>query len=172
MHKMSRRIKTFCGLFLAILYLGGACGFRQPSSPLSGGSHIRIEPSRTGKASSPNRSAKGPATPQEIGVQFFPEAQLVQSTLMRHAQGLSGAVRLHTRASYKEVVQFYRRLYEPQGAKIVDLSSPEGHMMALNWQTPEGNFTVTIKQDLASRHTIIHLVRTQGHSIKSAPPHK
>lgn len=145
---------------------------RQPSSPMSAGSHIRIELSKTGKDSSPNQSARGPATPEEIGVQFYPEAQLVESTLMRKQQGLSGAVRLHTRARYKDVVHFYRQLYEPWGAKSVDLSSPEGHMMALNWQTPEGNFTVTIKQDLARRHTIIYIVRTQGHSIKSATPHK
>jgi hypothetical protein len=100
-----------------------------------------------------------------MGIDFYPGAQTETSSLVRGARGMTGAVTMATRDPYADVVSFYRRQYEPRGAKVVDLSGPDGAATALNWQTPHGNFTVTIKRDHAAKRTIVSLVRTSG-----APP--
>jgi len=155
---MIRPVRALPTLLLCLLLALCLGSCRPPASTHAAvPPHIRVEPStREGK---PVPTA-GVATPQEMEIAFYPGAQVETSSLVRGARGMTGAVTMATRDAYAEVLGFYRRQYEPRGAKVVDLSGPDGRATAINWQTRSGNCTVTIKQDMAAKRTIISLVRT------------
>jgi len=105
-------------------------------------------------------------TAQEIGLDFYPGATVQTSSLVRDGRGVTAAARLMTRDGYAEVTQFYLDKYG-RAAKIVKLDDEKGHSLALHWASPGATFTVDLKQDLAGKQTLIHLVRLTGK--KDAP---
>lgn len=158
------RLTTIFLCLLALPIVLTSC--RSGEDVASEGSHIRIE---TGTADGAGgKTASGAATSEELGIAFYPGAHVKDSTLMRTAEGVTGAVKLETTDAYDEVLRHYRTQCAPQLPRVVKLDSAEGKGSAINWQTPHGNFNVVIKQDLTRRRTLIHLVRTPGKPVSPA----
>jgi hypothetical protein len=153
-------------VLLAVL-LVGSC--RRATAPgAAEPSHIRIEPSRPPDDPLRKQPVSGTATPEEVGIEFYPGATIQESSLGRDGRGVTAAVRLRTRDAYADVLNFYSERYRTR-AQVVKLDGPEGHAMAFNWATPSANFTVEVKQDVAGKQTLVHLVRLTG---KARPPEK
>ncbi|MBU0607114.1 MAG: hypothetical protein KKI08_04470 [Armatimonadetes bacterium] len=150
---------------LALPLLAVSCRHTAPP-PASEASHIRIEPSRPLGDPQRDKPTPGVATAQEVGMDFYPGAEVATSSLVRDGRGLTAVVELTTRDSYTDVTHFYLDKYG-RLAKIVNLDGKEGRSLALNWQTPSATLTVDVKQDLAGKRTLIHLVRLTG---KRSPP--
>jgi len=135
-------------------------------SPASEASHIRIEPSRPPGDPQRDKPAPGVATAHEVGIDFYPGADVATSSLVRDGRGVTAVVELTTRDSYTDITQFYLDKYG-RSATVVNLDGKEGRSLALNWQTPSATLTVDVKQDLAGKRTLVHLVRLTG---KRSPP--
>ena len=155
-------------IFLCLLALPIAMtSCRSGDEPAAEGSHIRIETAMP-DSSPAGKASSGGATAEELGIAFYPGAHVKDSTLMRTAEGVTGAVKLETTDAFDEVLRYYRTQCAPQLPRVVKLDSAEGRGSAINWQTPHGNFNVIIKQDLARRRTLIHLIRSPGKVVSPA----
>ncbi len=153
---------------LPLLLLAVSC--HRPGLPATGEpSHIRIEPSRAPDDPLRHKPVPGVATAQEVGILFYPGAKVQTSSLVRDARGITAVVKLSTRDAYVDVAHFYQAKYAGL-AQMTNLDSKEGRSLALNWRAPGATFTVDIKQDLAGKQTLIHLVRLTG--ARSAPTPK
>jgi hypothetical protein len=164
---VSRTCLLLCAVLLPLLV--ASCR-REAAPPASSEeSHIRIEPARAPTDPLRGKTPSGAATADEIGIDFYPQATLQKSSLVRDDRGVTAAATLSTRDAYADVTFFYRQRYEA-GSRVVKLDSKGGHGLAINWQTPSGNFTIEIKQDVAGKQTLIHLVRLTGKREAAPPP--
>jgi hypothetical protein len=160
-------VRRWCLLLCALLLPLLAVSCRRPDTPAAGdASHIRIEPSRPQGDPLRNQPTTGVATAQEVGIDYYPDARVVTSSLVRDGRGVTAAVKLTTRDPYDDVSHFYLNKYG-QDARIVRLDDASGRSVAINWRTPSATFTVDVKQDLAGKQTLIHLLRLTG--AKDAP---
>jgi len=153
-----------CCLVVPLLTASCRLAEKPAATPVS---HIRIEPSRAPGDPLRDKPTPGVATAREVGIEFYPGAQVDTSSLVRDARGVTAAVKLTTRDSYTDVTHFYLDKYGRE-AKIVNLDDREGRSLALNWRGPGATFTVDVKQDPTGKQTLIHLVRLTG--SRTVPP--
>lgn len=166
-----RLVRRLGVLSLAALLalLAVSCRRAAPPVAVSEPSHIRIEPARAKDDPLRDKVPSGAATEREVGMAFYPGATVQSSSLVRDGRGVTAVVKLATREGYAPVTQFYLNKYGRLG-KIVNLDGKEGRSLAINWGAPGATFTIDIKQDLAGKQTLIHLVRLTG--SKDPKPHK
>ena len=135
----------------------GACRPTPNGATVPGGT-IRIETAEQDPAQ--RTTVQQGVTSAELGLAYYPGAQVNTSQLTTDAKGRVGGAELQTTDPYAQVVLFYRQTYERVRPVVRTRDDPGGATTMMNWQDAHGNYTVVIQRDEAGHRTVITLART------------
>jgi hypothetical protein len=157
--EMAHPVRSILTLLLSccLPWCLGAC---RPASQgaIEPGGTIRIETAEQDPAK--RTTVQQGVTAAELGMAYYPGAQVNKSELTTDAKGRVGGAELQTTDPYVQVVQFYREATARLRPVVRTRDEPGGAMTMLNWQDARGNYTVAIRRDEAGHRTVITLART------------